>query len=199
MGGVSQNFFETHSNPQFDSVRTIDITHCLDHRGKSYITGHNDLTVADNAFTSVLLIVNGRKEVAVIWSIEAEGKAIADVYMDPVVTNTGDALTVFNLNKYESAPVSVVEARADVTTSDNGTPAMPQELILGGIGPKTAGAGHETEREIIIPPGHSMLITVQNISGQSKSIDLEVTWTEVDEFNITTTTSTTTTTTTTTA
>ena len=202
MGGVSQAFFDDYSNKQWKSTRVIDVTHSANHEGRLFTAGKVHLNVADNAYCSVSLVNTNRHELAITWSAQAEGKALLDVFTEVDLDGTETELTVYNFNKYPSAPSTVVTAYEAHTVDSWGNQTMPQELILGGTGPQSTGAGHEPKYEIILPSGRSMTVRVQNVSGQAKDVGVNLRWSEIDRFNFTTTTSTTTsssTTTTTTA
>lgn len=170
------------------------MTHKLGHEGKLFSAGIIKLNLTDDGYSSLLLHNDGHCEVAMLCNAGAEGKALLDIFLNPTVTDIGNSVTVYNLNKSPYSKLSVVKVYAGTVVSNPGTQALPQDMIYGGVGPRTSGAGHESNRELIVPPGAKVLIRIQNISGQSKDVVVGATWAEYTNFCTTTTTTTTTTT-----
>lgn len=160
-------------------IQSIDVVHQRIHKKEFYDSQKRVLDIADDG-TFSLLIEAQKKEMHLIIITDAEGKSHFDSYVDPTVTDKGTELTAFN-RYIDGAPKATGTVYLNPTATANGTQRF-EKLILGGLGPNSTGAtGGESRVESILDPGHSLLIVVTNVSGQTKDYGVTVEWYEAVE------------------
>jgi len=119
------------------------------------------------------------KEMHLIVTIEAEGKAIFKSYSDTTWTADGTEGDTFNryINDAPDADSKIYYGGIVDTLGDQ----RFDKLILGGTGPRSTGSTSSDRIESVLQPLKELTIAVQNISGLAKDFGMSIEWYEVQE------------------
>ena len=176
--GPGTDWFESYFKDAIhQAVKSIDINHAEAHKENLWSAGHLVVDVEDAAYTRLLLKNNGTKEVHLGFEVSVEGKAYMTAFRGGLFTSDGTAVDEINHVGKSSATTDVV-VTYNPTVSGAGTRMHPLELLPGGTGPKTVGAGGGKDEELIIPPGDNFYVEVQNKGGATKDCSIEINWYE---------------------
>lgn len=157
------------------SFRTIDNTLDLIHKKKLYDFQKTFFAVADDA-KLYFSIRPTTKNAHLVVTITAEGKSLFKSYADTTWTSDGTKGTVFN-RYINDAPIATTDIYYGGVPNVIGTMRF-DELIIGGVGPRSTGGSSGSRTESILDFGHTLTIEIENVSGQAKDYGVTIEWYE---------------------
>ena len=146
--------------------------------GKAFAVSHRFEGVASDASVSIYFEnppYSGKTVYVQLIRVTPLANAYLDIYRNATRTGIGTKLTPFNLNM-GSPRESVVDVEYG-GTYEGGQLAV-NETCPGGSGVRAIGEVVEVGENIIIPPGHNIVITVTNVSASATDISIKILWYE---------------------
>ena len=151
---------------------TIDFPHHEVHEGSFFTTSYYFGSVANNA-TFIMLLLTGAKYDHIVWGIACGGDCEVEIVAEPVVTNVGTSIAVYNMNRGSlNAPLTA----AWHTPTIAGGVTLEHFLIPGGSGPQSPGGIARAGAEWIIKPNTYYAVRGTNRSGNSQLASIVMQW-----------------------
>lgn len=157
-------------------IKTADLESAALIGGKSYLSSTNLITVAGTSESPFFYVLNpgssGKQlRVGHIFSaIDSNtARSVQKVYFNPTVTVNGTSVPIQNM--LIGGISSSMSAFSQPTVSSNGT------FLLVSVVP-TSNVPVILERKLILSPGQSILVTIQNSINNTPS-SVEISWVEV--------------------
>lgn len=160
-------------DPYVRALRAIDVLHAQTHAGIVYGLDHVFAAVADDGF-AYIMVTPGPGPMHFRVEVASGGDAYAWLYEDPSASD-GTPLTPRNKNRL-AADESAAEVVHTPTVSMSGTQIVTA-FVPGGARNQATGGSANFE-EIILAPGKTYLVAVQNKSGVAQDLSIHLTWYE---------------------
>lgn len=157
--------------------------HAKVHLGQVYTASFIDISVADDDYVVILIDITTNTftndEIHMYMAYGAGGDSIVKLFEGAHCTSSGTLITAYNFNRdiADSPETLIYHTPATIVTS--GT-VIYSQLIPGGTG-GNAGGGTNSKNVEWVLEGNSYLIEIQNISGNTKPIGVEVDFYEMIE------------------
>lgn len=149
------------------SITIVDIQHRLTHEGKVFYTSKIFPDIANNGFVYARLKTNS-KYAHVAIRVIVEGKAYVKTYAGATYMNQGTETIPLN-RRVNSSNVADTDLFINPTVSDFGIQRY-EEMIGSGTNKSNQIAGKSDSDETIFPPNIDILISVQNVAGNTNDI-----------------------------
>jgi len=146
--------------------------------GKAFSISHRFEGVASDASVSIYFEnppYSGKTVYIQLVEVVSLAQAYVDIYRDATRTVVGTPLSPFNLNM-ASPRSSVIDVEYG-GTYENGQLAL-NTVCPGGSGVRAIGGATEVGENLIIPPGHNIVITVTNASASATDLSIRILWYE---------------------
>ncbi len=135
------------------------------------------LDVGDDVFTYLWMHV-GASPAHVAIGVWGGGQLGVSLWETPTVSG-GIAILPHNLNRTSSTMPLAVISHTPTIASLGSTPLFTNTVLPGGTGNNTRiGGGARSTLEWIFSPGSDYLLGVQNVSGGTVSVTMELDWNE---------------------
>jgi len=160
---------------------TLDYEHFMVHEGKSYTANYLETALANDA-TMRLRFTAGAKAAHLIIQFNGGGLGVFNSYAGTTYSADGTLPDGVKLTSFKRAaynPDATATLRYAPTVNVLGA-MRGNQVIPGGTGPQSTGAGTGSRIESIISPNVDILLTLTNKSGQPKHFGLVLDWYEVN-------------------
>lgn len=151
----------------------IDSVHNEVHEGEMFHTNHIFSSVANGGNADTMLhTLDG--EYHTMFSVSVGGAVDVFLYEDVVVTDSGTAVTSYNMNRTSTKESDLVVTHTP-TVSSTGT-TLVSKFIPGGSSQQTRiGGDTRTATEWLLKPNTNYMIRINNVSGTTirASISIE--------------------------
>lgn len=158
------------------NIVVIDQTHSEIHK-KNVFDFHHVFESLASGGTAYVSVRATTKELHIVFTIMAEGKARLKSYNNTVWSDDGTAGSTFN-RYIGTAPTSTSEIYYDGSVTTLGTQRF-DELLLGGSNPQSSGATQGDRIESIIGKGEEVTIEITNDSTSEQDYGVVAEWYEV--------------------
>lgn len=166
-------------NPQI----SIDVVHQKVHEGVSFTANYLEKSLANSGFMRLLFKTSVRSAHLLI-QVESEGKLYFRTFSGTTTsadgtgpgTTTSDKLTVFNRRGTGNGSTTAITYGPTITATGS---MRGNRVFPFGTGGTAAGGSDASRVESIIPPNTTILIEVQNVSGQVRDCGIILDWYEV--------------------
>ena len=144
------------------------------HDGETYRVCTLNISVADGA--SMNILIKPGTEIHLTGVVSAEGKSYIFFYRNPTYTG-GTAATIINMRDIDPNACDNCEVLINPTVSDVGD-ELECALLNGGSGPQSVGSEIRQGTEWNLDSNNEYLISVINVSGQVKDLNINIQWYE---------------------
>ena len=164
---------------------SIDLTHQKVHEGVTFTANYLEKALANNVYAR-LHVKTGAKSAHILIESESEGKVYFRTISGATITADGTAptdviaddtkLTLFN--RVSGSPIANT-TQVFHTPTFTGGKLRGNRMFPFGTGGTATGGQASSRVESIVPANTSIIIELQNVSGQTRDIGLVLDWYEV--------------------
>lgn len=160
-----------------DALVTITTPHHMIHEGKSFIVSDWFDNVANDAVSTIRIMVGANKELHATVSVAAQGMGKFRIQEGTTYTVDGTALTIYDKNR---TTANTSDALAYHTpTIDVAGPVIYDSFIPGGSKQRAIGSVRTNGEEWILKKSTDYKFSITNLGGADMDISIEIEFYEV--------------------